>query len=637
MTYQQNSQGQTQQPTNDAASEVLELVVMVAAVAALVVVALPLLLPVAFVKLGGNMIATKKQFWVVNRWQWVFNTVGVLLVGVLIVVEILLLTQWVSSGQAHAFFVGSDWGSELLPTFGWWVVGNFLAGALLLPVTWSLHRRRIAQQVRTRRISDVMTQERIESARKRAADTNTAKRIGVKLNAETGQIVSSKSGAAVMTAPYPLAENRFSFGLVNRATVTSAAEMFYDSKRVRDWVDPTGKFMVLPLASSSVRALIIAESGTGKTVLINGLILCALEYGWPVFFLDAKGDPADAEALVKIAESYGRTAIDTGAWNFFNGTAQQVTAKLMRLMPPPDGANQHYLDEVRGVLQAVQNESAISSVANLRERLTQPQRFVRDQWDLDLVMKEVDSRSKLTAGQRALQSLLVALRPLEEWIGEDGWSYDQPKADVTVIPLSPIDDAQARLGDLLLLDMRNFLVNRLKRRDKSPVIIIVDEFAQLVTDTSDPGDTAASLFETGRSAGVGVILVAQSTAGISNDETKRKRALSSGAALIIGRTKDPEEVVKFAGTAMRMEASGEAAGDELKSARAQHTYVIPPQEVREANDGSFWIIQAGVAAFRALPNRNVENAVIAGTAALTAPIVAAEVEAPAAADEENAE
>ena len=112
---------------------------------------------------------------------------------------------------------------------------------------------------------------------------------------------------------------------------------------------------------------------------------------------------------------------------------------------------------------------------------------------------------------------------------------------------------------------------------------------------------------------MGLILAAQSPAGVSNDEVRRRRALTSGAALIFGRSKDPEDVVKYAGTVMQMEASGAAGGEQLNSARAQHTYVIPPQDVREASDGSFWIVQAGaIAPFRALPNRAVDPTKIAG-------------------------
>ncbi len=92
----------------------------------------------------------------------------------------------------------------------------------------------------------------------------------------------------------------------------------------------------------------------------------------------------------------------------------------------------------------------------------------------------------------------------------------------------------------------------------------------------------------------------------------RQRALSSGAGLIVGRSKDPEAVVQLAGTVMRMEASGEAHSGELRSGRAQHTYVIPPQVVREAWDGRFWLIHRGaIAPFRVLPPAPAGNQVAA--------------------------
>lgn len=577
----------------------------------------PLVVPYVVVRVTGTVVATKMWFWTTWRWQWVINTLGIVLVAGLVVFEVSLVWQWVASGEAAALPHTPGWQLAALQAVWPWVVANLLAGVLLLPVTWSIRRRKVAQLVRRRHISDVVQQTRIETARRRAADRAAAGRMGVRVDAETGKITGSSDSG--LTAPLRTPDGASAFGLVSRPTVRTLADRFYDVRRVRDWVDEDGRFVHLPTSAAAVRFLLIAESGTGKTVFLNGLMQCALEYGWPVFFVDAKGDPEDADALAALAASYGRTAaVNAGAfyapgaapvpnpqgWNMFTGNADQVTTKLMRLMPPPDGANQHYLDEIRGILQAVQDREPLRSVNDLRERLTSPQAHVRDQYDLGMVNAVVDSRAGITAGARVLQSLLVALRPLERWLDEDGWSYENPAADITIVPLAPSDDAQARLGDLLLLDLRNFLTNRLMARDKSPVLVVVDEFPQLVTGTSDPGDTAGSLYETARSAGVGLGLAAQSPAGLSNDEIRRRRALASGAALIFGRQKDPEDVVKYAGTLMQLEASGAATGEELRSARAQHTFVIPPQEVREAADAQMWIVQGGAhAPFRVLPTR----------------------------------
>lgn len=585
----------------DPASDLLGRLIGTAVRGCILLLALPLVIPALASRLFGNFAATKTRFWVVWKWHWLANTAGVLVVLILLTIEAGLIAHWIRTGQANTLLSHPHWKRLTLDAIIPWLIVNFLSGAFLLPIAWSLRRRRTAELVRNRRISDVVRQERIETARKRASDRTAAERIGVKVDARTGQVLETSTHA--LTVPLPLERNLQAFGLTSRATVTSLVDRLHDVRRVRDWIDSTGRRVILPSSASAVRALIIAESGAGKTVLLNGLVLCALEYGWPVFVIDAKGDPEDADQLMRVAQGYGRTVAGGGVWNLFNGTADQVTSKLMRLMPDADGANKHYLDEVQGALQAVQHASSLSSVDDLRIRLTSPGPFVRDQYDLAMINQPVD-RLGTTAGTRALHSLLSALRPLDPWIGEDGWSFTQPSADVTVVPLSPVDEAQARLGDLLMLDLRHFLASRLARRDKTPVLVLVDEFAQLVSGNQDPGDTAGSLFETARSAGVGLVLATQSPAGLSNDAVRRRRALTSGAALIFGRSKDPEDVVKYAGTAMRMEASASAFGEELGSGRAQHAFVIPPQDVREAADGAFWIVQSGaIASFRALPHR----------------------------------
>ena len=581
-------------PASDAATDGVEAVIKAVLLVAVLVLLLPVAIPWLAFQLTGERVAEKTRFWVTRPWHPAAAAGGGALVAALLSFEALHLTglaraSGVMAALHHPAIIG-----HAVP----WLAVNLAAGILLLPAAWILKRHRIAARVRARRIPDVVRQERIEAARKRAADQTTATRIGVRVQRRTGQV----TGTAAITAPLALPGGRHSFGLVSLPTVRSLGERLQDLRQVRDWVGAAGRHVQLPARSSAARALILAESGSGKTVLISDLVLCALEEGWPVFVIDAKGDPADTDELAALAESLGHTARVYSSWDLFAGSAEQITGKLMRLLPKPDGANQHYLDEIRGILQAVQAESPLASVGDLRERVMNPAPYVRDQYDLTMVTQSVD-RSGATSGSRALQALLVALRPLEEWIGSDGWNYRHPQAQLTVMGLSPVEDAQARLGDLMLLDLRGWLAERLKARDKTPVLVVVDEFPQLVTAAQDPGDTAGALFETARSAGVGLILAAQSPAGLSHEEARRRRALTSGAALIVGRSKDPDETVKYAGTAMRMEAAGAAAGDQLNTARAQHALVIPPQDVREAADGAFWLVQAGaIAPFRALPN-----------------------------------
>lgn len=608
------SQTNTQQkPSTDAGTEALFGIVQLVVMLALVLLFLPLAIPLLAASLTGNRVARRQWFWVTHKWHPVVNVVAVLVVVVVLAAEGLALTRWIASGEARAFVQLDGWPLALLSS--WWplLLLNFLLGLLLLPVAWSWRRRQIAELVRTRKIPDVLTQEHIESARKRAADIVTARKLGLHLDARTGSL-RPRAGGTPIVAPHAVPGLRpkagggrervtlQGVGMIQRPTIRTIGDRMQDTRRVPDWTDDAGTFVVLPEAAGAIRVLQLAESGSGKTVLMHGAILAILDRGWPVFFIDAKGDPEDADKLAATAAARGYTVRVGEPWNLFTGTAAQITSKLMRTLPTSTGDGQFYNDEVQSALGAIQAHAPLTGMRDLFGRLAQPAAHVRDQAQLDMLAASVD-RAGTRRADRVRDRLLLALGPLEPHLAASGWSFEDRSADLTIVPLSPADRAQATVGDLMLVDLRRWMSARLARREKSPAVVFVDEFAQLVTADSDPGDTAASMFETARSAGLGLWLAAQSVAGLSQDEAQRRRALSSGAALIFGRSKDPEDVVAFAGTVMRLEASGAATGEELRSARAQHTYVIPPDDVRRAAVGQFWVVQGGaIAPFRALPS-----------------------------------
>jgi len=585
-------------PKKDAVVEFFKLVgMLIGCVLGLVVV--PVLIPEIIIRRSGRYLAPRARFWVVQPWRWAVDAAGVLLYAALVLFELSKLGPLVRTGELlHTVQQPNGW-SHLLVAALPWLILNLLAGALFVPLLLTLYRRRLAHTIRDRRHDDVMMQERIETARVRAADIATARRVGVKLDPRSGKITGVTS--RVVTAPRPVAGGAYQFGIINVATIRTLVERAYDIRRIRDWTHNDGRSIVMPTTASAARAIVIAESGSGKTVLLVNLMLCARKYGWPIVFIDAKGDPDDAQALKALVESLGFSATINEPWNLFTGTADQITEKLMRLWPSAPGGEFYEL-EARGVLQAIQYHSPLRSLAELGERVRNPNSHVAGPDDAGVV--NAKTREGVTAGERVYNSLRTFIGPLDKWLSDDGWSYGQRSADVTIMSIVPVESAQAKLADLLLMDLRNYMADRLRRGDKSPLLVVVDEFPQLVTDSGvDAGDTASTLFEVARSAGMGLIIAGQSAAGLSNDEVRRRRALSSGAALIIGRSKDPEDIVRFAGTQMQMEASGAAAGDELRSARAQHTWIVDPNDVRTASDGAFWIVQSGAAApFRVLPN-----------------------------------
>lgn len=614
MSTQQNGPGPGQEgaspdPWGDMLLDVLKAV----AILALAVVVLPLVVPALALQVANLYGPTKARYWLVPRWWVPVAVLGVVAVVGVLAWEVVQLVAWSTSGAAAEHFTGgfgawwpTTWRAALP-----WLVLNVALGVLLIPAALSWSRRQVARRVYLRLIDDVVRQEQIERARVTAEDWTAAKRAGVRMDPRRGTF-KPRRRAPRLTGPRDVrlgagklpgqGQATWALGLLTRPTVRTWRELHADRRTVPDWTDAAGRWFVLPAVASAVRALLIAESGTGKTVLLMLVIRAAAAMGWPVVMIDAKGDPADARELARVLGASGQSVAVGPRWNLFSGTAEQITEKLMRLLPPGEGAARHYSDEARGILGMIQAHEPLRSIDDLAARLANPAGHVRGEADQARVQAIVETKTNLTAGGRVGQSLMVALRPLEKYIDETGWTYAKPGADVVVMPLTPVDSAQARLGDLLLMDLRQYMADRLSRGDKRPALLIVDEFPQLVTADTDPGDVAAALFETARSAGLGLILAGQSVAGLSGDEAMRQRALSSGAGLIVGRSKDPEAVVQLAGTVMRMEASGEAHSGELRSGRAQHTYVIPPQVVREAWDGRFWLIHRGaIAPFRVLP------------------------------------
>lgn len=542
------------------------------------------------------IVPTKVRYWVVPRW-WVGIVAGTLAVAAGVAVwEVLHAPAWFSARLDGGDGV-TDWLAKSLP---FWVV-NVAAGVLLIPAGWAWKRRRVARAVSRRQIDDVYMQEQIEKARTQAADLAAATRIGVRIDVESHEVVGV--GGDAVRGPHKLPNGRQAVGAIVRPTVRTFQDRAQDRQRVRQWQERGSRWLTVPQKAGQVRLVVIAESGQGKTVLLFEIMLALLEQGFRVVFLDGKGNPADAAALRAAAEGAGKTAAAPATWNLFNGTSAEVTDRVTRLFPQTEGDGAFYRKRARTVMQKLQKESPAESLADLRERAYHPEQFVKDRYDLNMLRDTSGPvKNAPPMSVAALQDIETNYEDLRGLISEDGWSFDELPADLTTVTITPSDQAQKTLADLLLLGFRQNITKRAATGDDSPVVVVIDEFAQLVSVDTDPAEFVASIQETGRSLGVGIIAATQSVAGTSNDAMMQKRLMSAGAGILIGRTNDPEDAVKYAGTVMRMEASGAATGDQLGSGRAQHTYALHPQTVRLAADGMFWLVQNGsIVPFRALP------------------------------------
>lgn len=594
MSQQQNQPQQGQGQSDFVADLIWTLVKVLLGVVFLV----PFLVAFLAYQFFGMGLATKWRYWTTPRW-WPWAVAGGLVVWAgLLTWEVVSIVQWVQEGSLTT---ARDTG-DIDAVVGFvvpWLILNLVAGVLLVPATFSIRRRRMRTQTRLRRLPDVARQEQVELAMQRAGDYMTAQSIGVVLDVGRGEVVRVREGAK--RAPLHVDDNRHAFGVRRRDPIRNVVEGFHDERSIGGWMSKNRRTMTLPDKPGATRALLIAESGSGKTELFNSWMGCGVASGWRQIFIDGKGDPADSARTIDGIRALGGTAAVAGKWNMFSGTAEQIVGKVMRLYPSSGGDGDYYRSNAERALRLVQEKEPVRSYEDLRARLLErPADWVSERSDLTW-LNERAGRDRPPMREEVWQAFALKLAPLRHLIAEDGWTFEDTGVDVLVVPLSPVDPAQKQLGDLMLFALRNYLTDRLQQGDRSPVLTHIDEFAQLVGDDVDAGDSATSLYETCRSAGMGLIIGAQSVAGLSQDEVTRARLLSSGAALIVGRSKDPEGVAMLAGTVTRLEASGTTEGAGLNSGRSQHTWTLPPGHIRDANIGAFWMVQAGaVVPFRAL-------------------------------------
>lgn len=360
----------------------------------------------------------------------------------------------------------------------------------------------------------------------------------------------------------------------------------------RHWVEgKKPRFVRFPRDLGQARALVLAESGAGKSQLLRVLLKAAHAQGASTTFIDCKGDPEDGASVAEDLNGQVFRSYDV----FRGDDRDRLTDRLFSLWPSTGGDGDHYRAQARSAVRDVQGEGVADGFDDLISRIRTPGPWVGP-----------EGLEKLTRNNGKVKEAVVD--GLEDRLGQtaqlfshDGWSFDD-EVTARVMPLQPARSAEKQLGQLIFDDLKNYLADRITSGRREPELIVVDEYAQLVGE-EDPALAAATLFETARSAGIGLILVSQSAFGLSANADLRSRLLSSGATILAGRTNSPEAVSMLAGTNTRMESSADATGESgLGSGRAQHAFELPPNYLRQASMGSWFIVQSGsVTPFRAWP------------------------------------
>lgn len=483
------------------------------------------------------------------------------------------------------------------------MVISAVAGVLAAPGVFVLARRLLRQQVLEGRTDDVLATAQVADAVRRANDELTARSVGISLHEHTVE-VSVIDPARRKTAPMPVEVGdsiRYALG------VLMPEDRLTDFERSAQFTAPDLDLLLVPKWAGQVRALIIAGSGTGKTELIAAFHAVFARSGMTSVLIDLKGQAADAirfgEDARKQRDLLGAAAdvrVERGGWDFFDCNRDQLLERLMFIAPKTTSTD-YYEQQMKRVLDIVIDgrgtKSLVRSLDELTTRLADPVRYVGKQLAGPITTPDRNGR---TDAMEVAQKVDAMFAPIRQYLPKTGagWSFSKlTPGSATIVSLSPVLHSERMLANLMLRDLRDFLVARARMTTDPaaapPLAVIIDEFTQMVEEDTDAAEEAAKVLETARAANVGLILAGQTIEGFSLNTQMQRRLLGAGVAVILGRSALPDTVTEAAGSRWQLEAAGDPHGFHLSSARAQQTFQIPPQYVRRMHTGTFWLLHEG--------------------------------------------
>lgn len=350
------------------------------------------------------------------------------------------------------------------------------------------------------------------------------------------------------------------------------------------------------------RAVVLAESGAGKTNLLLGFVRQTLRHSGSAVFINAKGDTDTRDDLHRLASSLGlpcrewRVGSDCPApFDAWRGGSEAVITKVGALFggdptDPGDTAN-FYRQEAQAVLRVLAAArpqpwtSAGQMLNDAQEAARKPGRF---------------GLGKRQA-ERTYEDLLRVLGGQGTAIdgGPRSWCWEDliTGPGLTIVQVEPSNQNSMQAVVLMLTDLDQMkhgaraAAARQQAVAGSPRLLVLDEAAVLLNNPTTP--PVAGLYEQLRSAGLSVVLAAQSVAGLG--DRQEDRLLDAGAVYFIGRMRSPDEITARIGTRKRAEYAhfGGDFGESGGSAREQDGWLLDPQQIRSLRNGHWAISEYG--------------------------------------------
>src|SRR5581483_9322284 len=343
-----------------------------------------------------------------------------------------------------------------------------------------------------------------------------------------------------------------------------------------------------PLDAWRHQAVIVGETGSGKTVTALTLAGEALRAGWDVYWIDGKADPAARKAFLALARAAGVDSRD-GTSEPLDGWRGDPEAIINRLLATQVFTESYYEGVARTVLRHAVGHHPPGSFGELVGRLDKRalQRAARDDTQALEAIRALPDKD--VAGVRARYDGIA-------WaVGttlDGSWSYEDTRAAYVPVGRPENRHQAAEVGAFLLEDILHWALAR--KAPNRQALIVVDEFSKL----SDRPGAAVDLVERARSFNVAVVLIAQAWASLGPDDTIRNRLAGTVGTIITHQLKQPDDVAALAGTEWVLERTEQTLTLDhtgLGSQRPGNRYVVHPDDIRRLHQGEAFIIHGGQA------------------------------------------
>jgi hypothetical protein len=363
-----------------------------------------------------------------------------------------------------------------------------------------------------------------------------------------------------------------------------------------------GRYVIPPAHLRGKAMAVVGAPGAGKTITLLRLAYIAGLLGRKVCFADCKGtDPTLVPALIA-AYRLGNPSARVGCWpqtamDMWRGTPAQVQSRLLSVEQFTEPFYQRVASAGLRLALTAPDAPPVQSSDELLRRLD-PDELAALWEGRPLQRKDIEAIADHLPGARLRYADFFAA--LGGAFDRGSWSFEDVDLAVLTVP-TLLSKAEADAAMRVVLEDYGHYATGRKPREGEDALLVLDEFSALASGV----DAAINLAERVRDVGVQVVVAAQSVQGLGDHRQAPRLLVSCAGGVIVHQCPDPERLLALAGQVRTLEHNWELdfyGPRGFAKARMGERPRIDPEQVRQAQPGEAWVIQAGHAIhLRVLP------------------------------------